>query len=79
MIIAWGRELLLSGNAWERLFIFVVDAVEEERIMLGRRDARLVDTANLLGLGGILGRRRRLPDRGLSSSRGGRALEKAFK
>lgn len=65
MIRRWVREHLHLGNAWERLFIYVVDAAEEELTTLGRKDVLLAASGPQQEFGDTLGRTRKLIGREL--------------
>ena len=59
MIKKWVREHLHLGNAWERLFIYVAGAAEEELTMSERRDALPVASGLQQRFGDTLGRTRK--------------------
>ena len=59
MIKKWVREHLHLGNAWERLFIYVAGAAEEELTMSERRGALPAASGLQQGFGDTLGRTRK--------------------
>ena len=59
MIKKWVRERLHLGNAWERPFIYVVGAAEEELTMSERRGALPVASGPQRRFGDTLGRTRK--------------------
>jgi len=63
VIKKWEKEHLHLGNTRERRFIYVADAAEEEHIMLGGRDARLVASEPQRRFEDTLGRTRKLVER----------------